>query len=208
MARKNKIGMTLIEMMVAIGIFTMGIAGFSLLFVKSWQMNGFVLEEGQDAIKASRAVDNLVIELRRASQAATGAYPVVSCAGTDLVIYVDADNDGVVERVHYFYDLAHGQLKRGVTRPSGSPASYPSGDQTITVFVDNVFNSAADPVFYYFNANYPGDTTNNPLSNPINPGDVRLIKVALLINMKPVTAPDNIKIESFAELRNINDYQQ
>ena len=200
--------MTLIEMMMAIFIFTLGILGFTYMFGQVWKMNGFTLEEGQDAMKASQAVDNLVVELRRASQSATGAYPLVSGTSTDLVMYVDVDNDGVVERVHYYYDLAHGQLKKGITKPSGSPASYPDGDQTTTVFVDNVFNTATDPIFYYYNSSYPGDAAHNPLSVPINPADVRLIKVLLFINIRPVTAPDNIKVESFAELRNINDYQQ
>jgi len=208
MLRQVKKGMTLIEMMIAIFIFTMGILGFTYMFGQAWKMNGFTLEEGQDAMKASQAVNNLVVELRRACQSAAGAYPIVSGTETDLVMYVDLNNDGIVERVHYYYNQANGQLMKGVTEPSGNPASYPNGDQTTTVFVDNVFNTGLDPVFYYYNSSYPADTTHNPLATPINPSDVRLIKVSLLINIRPITAPNNIKIESFAELRNINDYQQ
>ena len=38
--------MSLIEMIVAIFIFSLGMAGFSMLFVQSWKQNAYTLEMG------------------------------------------------------------------------------------------------------------------------------------------------------------------
>jgi hypothetical protein len=70
-----------------------------------------------------------------------------------------------------------------------------------------IVNENNNPVFFYYNKNYPGDTVNNPLATPIGVGDVRLIRVHLLVNIDPVHAPNNINIESFADLRNLKTYE-
>lgn len=198
--------MSLVEVIMAIGIFVIGIAGFTALFASSWRSNSFVLEEGEASFKASRAVNSIIKDLRKVRQADNGAYPVQSGDGFNLTVFIDIDNDGVTERVHYFLDQANDLIKRGVTEPSVSPATYPSGDQTVTTVMDYVINSDAQPIFYYYNKNYPGDLANNPLATPVSVGEVRLVKVHLMVNINPLKAPDNINIESFAELRNINSY--
>jgi hypothetical protein len=48
---------------------------------------------------------------------------------------------------------------------------------------------------------------NNPLDTPINVEDARLIRVHLFVNIDPVRAPNNINIESFADLRNLKNYE-
>lgn len=198
--------MTLVEVLVAIGIFVLGIEGFTLLFVKSWQSNSFILEEGQSSLLVSRAVTGIVSDLRRIRQSDAGEYPIKSGGDFDLVVFVDIDNDGVTEKVHYF--LGGTDLKRGVTKPVGTPAVYPAGDSDIQVLAGAIVNNPNQPIFYYYNKNYPGDLANNPLSTPIQVNDARLIKVHLLINIDPAKAPNNVNIESFAQLRNINDYVQ
>jgi hypothetical protein len=107
--------------------------------------------------------------------------------------------------VHYF--LEGNTLKQGVSEPiAGTPITYPAGDDTVTTLATSVINAANQPVFSYYNKDYPGDTVNNPLETPLAVEEARLIKVHLLMNIDPLKAPDNINIESFAELRNLNDY--
>lgn len=200
--------MTLAEMLVAIGIFSMGMAGFTMLFAKTWTINHFILEEGETSFKASRQVQEIVNDLRKVRQPDNGEYPVRSCDDFNLVVFLDIDGDNVTEKVHYFLDLDDDKLRRGITNPSGTPPVYPSGDQEVTVLTDYVVNGDDDPIFYYYNHDYPADTVNNPLVAPVaDVEDVRLIKVHLWINIDPVKAPENVNIESFAELRNLNDYQ-
>lgn len=197
--------MTLVEMMIAIAISTLILAGLSKLFVQSFQNNAFVLEEGQTALINQRAVDSLVRDIRRARQADNGNYPVVSGSGFDLVFYADADGDGKTERIHYFLD--NGLLKRGVRLPTaGSPVTYAPGDATVVTVATAIYNTPSEPIFTYYNANYPGDTVHNPLSMPITVSDVRLVKVHIAMNIDPNHAPDSINFESFAEFRNLNEY--
>lgn len=204
LAKKN--GMSLLEALIAIGIFTMGIAGFTVFFAKTWSSNKFILEEGQASMLASRSVEQIVKDLRRVRQPESGEYPIKSCSDFVLVVFIDIDKDGVTEKVHYYAE--NQQLKRGISKPSGTPPVYPSEDQQVAVLANYIINTSSQPVFYFYNNNYPGDAAHNPINTPVNDiEDVRLIKVHLLVNIDPAHAPDNINIESFAELRNLNDYQ-
>jgi hypothetical protein len=199
-------GMSLVEALVAIAIFGIAMEGFALLFVKSWQSNAFIFEEGVTIAKVSRVVNLVVGDLRKVRQSDAGGYPIQSGSDFDLTVFLDIDGDDKTERVHYFLDEDESKLKRGVTDPIvGTPTTYPEGDTVVTVLADYIMNTPDDPVFVYYNQDYPGDTANNPLSTPISPQDVRLIRVHLLMNIDPVRAPDNINIESVAELRNLGN---
>jgi len=201
----KKSGMTLIEAMIAIAIFAIGIGGFSLLFVKSWQSNSYVFEMGQSSIAASQGVNKVVGYLRKARQGDDGSYPIKSATDNDLVIFSDYDKDGITERLHLY--KSGNQLLAGWRKPSANlPKTYAAGDQGTKVIVDRIVNDASAPVFYYYNKNYPGDQANNPMPTPAGVADVRLVKVLLKINIEPNGAPDNIESSSFVELRNLNDF--
>ena len=202
---KNKKAMTLVDVIVSIGIFTLGVAGFSMLFVKSWKVNSFIVEEGNSIKIASQALNGVIKEIRKTRQADNGEYMIKSAEDFDLVVYTNDDSDPQTERVHYY--LENEKLKKGVSDPTGSPAVYPANDETVSVIADYVTNTPEQPIFYYYNKNYPGDTINNPLSTPANIGDIKLIKVLLWINIKPETAPDNVRMESFVNIRNLNEYE-
>lgn len=193
------------EVMVAIAIMLIAMEGFTLLFLKSWDTNKFILEEGMASAAASRATGKIVSQLRSVRQADNGDYPIESADDFDFKAYLDIDKDGVTERVHYFLDQATDELKVGVTDPvAGTPVSYPAADDTVSVLANYVVNESTNPVFYYFNQNYPGDTVNNPIATPAAIDQIRLVQVHLFVNIDPVHAPDNINIESFADLRNLN----
>lgn len=203
--RKLLRGMSLIEMLMAIFILLLGLEGVSLLFMNSWRTNRFILETGNASLIASRTVDIMVRDIRKARQADNGDYPIESGGDSDLKLYIDIDGDGVTERVHYY--LSNGSIYRGVTKPDATvPVTYPASDQTTTLLAEYISNTPSDPVFFYYNKNYPSDTTSNPLTTPVRIESVRLIRVHLLVNIDPVHAPDNINVESFAELRNLNNY--
>lgn len=205
MIKKIKSGMTLIEALIAIAIFTIGIGGFSLLFVKSWQSNSYVFEMGQSSMAASQGVNEIVGYLREVRQGDDGSYPIKSATDNDLVVFSDHDKDGITERLH-FYKNAN-QLVMGWRKPSGGlPITYAAGDQGTSVIADRVVNNAGTPIFYYYNKDYPGDQSNNPIPIPVNVANVRLVKILLKININPNQAPDNIETSSFVELRNLNDF--
>lgn len=205
-SQKKKLkGMTLLEMLVALSIMTMGMAGFSMLFISSWNSNKFIVEMGNASFLASRGVTETVAEIRKARQADNGDYPVESGDDFDLKVYLDIDGDGVTERVHYYHQGT--TLYQGITEPvAGLPITYPNADGTTRIIANSIINTATDPVFSYYNGDYPSDTVNNPLPTPVDVADVRMIKVHLMVNLDPFHAPEHVNIESFAELRNLNDY--
>ena len=199
--------MSLVEMLVAIAIFIIGMEGFALLFSRSWQANRFTLEMGQASLAASQGVGRMVNYARGAKQSDNGSYPIVSASNNDLVLYSDYDKDDITERLHFY--KSSGKIIMGVTNPTSSmPKSYPSGDEQLITVVNNVVNGSGEPVFYYYNKDYPGDVVNNPLATPANVSDIRLVKIYLFVNIDIGRAPDNIKMESFVELRNLNDYNR
>lgn len=196
------------EMLVAIAVALIIMQGFTLMFLKTWDINKFILEEGLASAAASHATNKLVIQLRGTQQADNGDYPIESANQFSIIFYCDIDDDGVVEKVHYFLDDANDQLKVGISNPNaGNPVTYPAVDSTVAVVASYVVNDNTDPIFYYYNKNYPGDTVNNPLATPANVGDIEMIRIHLYVNINPVHAPDNINIESFVDLRNLHDYE-
>lgn len=203
-ARKFLSGMTLVELLTAIFVMAVAMGGFSILFLRSYKMNSFILETGVASAAASRGVDRIVADLRKVRQGDDGSYPIISGTGTDLKVYLDIDNDGKTERVHYF--LQDGLLKQGITEPNATqPVTYPTVE-TVTTIVNYVANETNEPVFFYYNDDYPGDTVNNPLSTPISVQDARLVKVRLFININPNKVPEETNVESIAEFRNLNEY--
>jgi prepilin-type N-terminal cleavage/methylation domain-containing protein len=202
---KNKGGMTLIEMIVAIGIFSIGMVGFTVLFSRTWQNNSYTLEMGQTSMAVSQGVSKIVNYVRGARQSDNGAYAIKSANDNDLVIYSDYDKDDITERLHIY--LSNSTVFMGVTDPtSGMPKTYPSGDQETITLASRIVNNSTTPIFYYFNKDYPGDTVNNPLDTPASVSEIRLVKIYIQMNIDPNRAPDNIQLQSFAELRNLNDY--
>lgn len=202
-------GLTLIELLMALFIVGLVMQGFTLLFLRTWDTNKFILETGLASTMAQRANNKIIVDLRGIQQSDNGTFPIVEAAAQSLTIYTDIEDDGAVERVHYYLDQASDELRVGIRNPNTSvqPPTYANGDETTYVLAKYIVNASNDPVFYYYNDDYPGDTTNNPLTLPTNLGNIQLIKVRLLINIDPIKAPNNIYIESFVDLRNLHDYE-
>ncbi|TAK96797.1 hypothetical protein EPO05_00925 [Patescibacteria group bacterium] len=198
-------GLTLIETVIAIGILVIGMIGFSLLFLNVWKSNAYTYETGQASIAASQGASKAVGFIRKARQGDDGAYPIKSATNDDLVIFSDYDKDGITERLHFYKD--NEQLIMGYRRPSGGlPKTYAAGDEDSIVLAKNVVNQSTEPLFYYFNKNYPGDMVNNPVATPAYVWDIRLVEINLKVNITKGRGPENIEIRSFVEMRNLNDY--
>ena len=186
--------MSLSELVIAIGIFSLMLVGINELFVKSWQNYKLVVNTNEASVIANRGASEIVNVLRRMSDGDDGSYPILSANSFDLKFFSDIDKDGVVEKVHYY--LSGADLMVGVSNPSGFPLSYPSGDSSSSVLVHNIVNGGTQPIFYYFNGQ------NNSVSAPVgNLIDVKMIKVSLFVDRRE----GDLNIESYASLRNLSD---
>lgn len=202
---KNQKGLTLVETVVAIAIFAIGMEGFSLLFYHAWKNNAYTLEMGESSLVVSQGMNKLINYIRGARQADNGDYPVKSAADNDLVLYGDYDRDDVTERLHFYKN--NQTIFMGVTDPTATmPKTYPDEDQEIITIASRIVNTDAEPIFYYYDKNYAGGTAQLPLAMPVNIANARLLKIHLKINIDPNRAPDNIEMQSFVEMRNLNEY--
>ncbi len=198
-------GFTLVETLVALTIFTLGIAATILVFAKTVKSKAYALEMGKSAFVVSRSIGDLTQYLRRARQSDAGAYPIVSADKNDLVIFSDYDKDGTTERLHVY--LSNGKVYMGVRDPSATfPITYAAGDAQTFQLAASIVNTATDPMFSYYNKDYPLDP--DPVSTPADVSEIRLIRIFLKINIDPNRAPDNIQQETFVEIRNLNDYDR
>ena len=201
---RNKKGMTLVEMLVSIGIFSIAMSGLTALFINVWRSNKYSMELGQSVMVVSQGLGKMGNYIRGSRQSDNGSYPIVSASDNDLVIYSDYDKDNVTERLHIY--KSGNNVLMGVRDPSGTmPKTYASGDAETVTLASSIINNSSHPIFQYFDENYPIDTTNNPIATPASVSRIKLVRVYLQINIDPNNAPDNVEMESFIDIRNLND---
>jgi hypothetical protein len=202
--RMDSRGLTIVEMLIAMFIFVLIMAGSVFLISQIYKRYGFAMEQGRSISQVQQNVKIMVDEIRRASIADSGAYPIQNADKFDFVFFADIDHDRVAERVHYY--LQGITIQKGVSKPSGTPSTYPVGDQVVTQIGNYVRNTAGQPLFYYFDSNYPADQVNNPLTAPVSQiNRIRMVEVDIYYNIDLQRAPNNIRLQTFVEMRNLKD---
>ena len=119
----------------------------------------------------------------------------------EIIFYSDVDYDGLSERIRY--TLSGTQFIKGVIKPSGEPLSYPQVQETSRPLTEIVRNSSS-PLFYYYNSDWPTDTTNNPLPLAQRISETRQIKIILMTNPKANDSDSDYILESDIRLRMLN----
>ncbi len=194
-------GFTLIEMITVISIISLigiGLGTATVWGLRLWNVT-------QDHIKAQdqarTAFQSIVGEIREMQIADNGSYAIESADSDTLIFFSNIDSDNKREKVKY--ELQNGILYRWFAKSSSSvPPQYPAfSDSTKTVIVKNIVNTG--PVFQYYDDSYTG--TSAALSEPIPLGDVRLIKLHLLIDYDPGRTPSPLELETNVTLRNLKD---
>lgn len=194
-------GMSLVEMLVAIFLLTLGMIGFSLLVSRTWRTKGYIMEAAAATSTASRALTEVAHQLRGIRQGDDGSYPIKNVQPYSITVYRDDDDTPDIERVHYFID--DGKLKKGVTKFTEN--AYAEADENVEVLLNYVTNQdIGEPLFYYYNNDYPVNTQSHMITP--NAHDVRLVRVHLWVNVRPIVAPENVNLETFVEMRNLNEY--
>ena len=194
-------GFTLVEVVVAIGIFSVIIVAVGLFEVNifSYQRN---VSGSFTAVQDSQVIlKTLARDIRMASQGSDGSYALQTVATSTLSFFADINNDGLKERIRY--SLINSKLYRTTLVPTGSPLTYSGTESTSTVLTD-VVNATSTPVFSYFSGVYIGTTT-SPLPDPISPNVVRLVQINLVIGANGDQKPDGRKYTADVTLRNLKD---
>lgn len=192
-------GFTLIEMLVAIFGFTLIIWGLiglvSNVFLASSQQSSLL----NDTDQARRLAFNIAFQLRNGQTGSDGSYVLNMAGDQQLIFFANVDNTPSVERVRYF--VQNGQLWEGITSYNGT--TYNTSTEATTL-VQNDLANGNNPVFYYYDGNYIGSSTQVSLSQPVNVTQVKYIKVNLQIfNKAGVKNTNTYTVTSGAAIRNL-----
>lgn len=181
-----------IVVLLALAIFTLG----RDIFVSNYYAQKSLVAESD----AKSALTKMIKELREATPAVTGAYPLELASTTELIFYGDVDNDNISERVRYFLDGR--ALKRGLINPTGQPPSYQPETEVVATLANDMVNQL---VFSYYDRSYDSTASSSPLASPAAIQNIRLIKVELLIDADPNRSPIPLYLTSQVMLRNLKD---
>ncbi|OGG44131.1 hypothetical protein A2841_03980 [Candidatus Kaiserbacteria bacterium RIFCSPHIGHO2_01_FULL_48_10] len=188
-------GLTLLEMLVTLAIFTIIMATIVSSVLLFYRSNSSAIEQAYQVESARKGVDLLVRDIREVSYADNGAYPLAAIATSSIIFYADTDRDESVEMITY--KLSGASFLRTVVDSSGNPSVYTSTGTT-TVVSRYVQNNPQDVViFQYLNA------SSTPISSMSEIVNVRSIVINLIVNVNPTRAPGEFTLRSSATLRNL-----
>lgn len=155
--------------------------------------NSLVTEQ---AIQSTLQV--MMPEIRSIAQSNDGAYPISAAASSSFEFYSDIDQDGLFERVRYF--LNGTTFQKGVIKPSGSPLAYATSSEQLRDLVYNMV--VPSQIFSYYDSTATS-TDSVALSFPVNPLDVKTVRVNLVANKGTATIPAIVSTATEATIRNL-----
>lgn len=196
----NNKGISLLEVIVAVGIFVMLVGAAVEIFLFSWRGNAIVWEQLSTQNEGRKATQDFSKELRSATASSIGAYAIESATSAQIVFYSNIDSDSFVERIRYFVTGA--VLKKGVIKPAGNPLAYNSSAESITTIANDVANGTTS-VFSYYDGSFTG--SGNPLSGAIDVTKIRVVKMSLKLEENPNLSPVPFYIEIKVMIRNLKD---
>lgn len=192
-------GFSSIEVIVAATLFSLMVFVVASVRGNVATLSNLVNQRLQSRQDIDRAVEQLVTDVRSASRSSQGAYPIEQATTSSLVVFSDVDGDGVFERVRYA--VQGSDLVRGVTEPSGDPLAYSTSSERVATAIGNLASSTS-AIFQYYGAGYTG--TQAPLSaTGTLPSDVRVVRVTLLVDVKPREAPRSAYVSQLITVRNL-----
>ncbi len=200
---KQQKGVSLMELLIAIGIFLFVVAIVWLFISQTYSVQSFTFGQTIAIDEARRGVSRMVKEAREALPSDSGSYAIESANDFEFVFYADYDRDNAVERVRYF--LEGSNFIKGVTEASGQPLEYVSDNEEEYIISRYVRNAVDEPIFKYYDGSYSGKPSDVPLSAPANPLEVKLVHIYLKINVDPDKAPRDFELESDVQIRNLKE---
>ena len=198
--KKTFNGMTLVETLIAIFVFTIGMGLVTFLFSQSWSLFQVSFSLGNTQFIASNGVQKIVDTVRNAQRSDNGAYPLLIANENDIVIYSDVDKDGGAEKIRYFFS-GSGVIQEIRNSVFAAPPYYPDGYETSQEIIPFVVNASETPLFSFYNNN------NEELEESFSLTDIKMIKINVFVDENVHKDPESVNIESFASIRNLSQYE-
>lgn len=191
-------GFTVLELLIAMGIFSLLTLGVSWILISSLRTNRIVFDQLSAQGDGRKALQHIVNDIRRAEASSTGGFPLETVTTSTIIFYANIDEDGYRERVRFW--LSDRTLKKGIVKPAGSPLVYNTANESIVDIGHDIVNTST-PVFSYYDENFIG--TGVPLTQPVTSTDVHVVRVQLQIEKDPNKTPVPLLVESTAHIRSL-----
>ncbi len=197
--RKNKRGMTMLEVAVVLGILGIISVGASTLLMRGLRSNDVIWEQLTTQSEGRSVLHHIINDVRKAEESSVGSFPIVTATDNELTVYSNIDSDSLRERVRYWLDGT--TLKRGIIKPAGNPLSY-TQTEAVDAIARNVVNiDQGIPLFTYFDESYTG--TQAALETPVTLTDIHVIQIQLELEKDADKTPVPLHLESMFHLRNL-----
>lgn len=196
----KKSGFTLVETLVTVFVFSLIVAAMATFQTDVFQLNRYIQTGLNNQSEAKKLIKPFVNEVRSATPSNLGSYPLETVEPDEFSFYTDIDGDGLKEKVRYFLDGT--DFQKGVISPDPVNFSYDPADEEIVKVIRDIL---PQQIFYYYDSNYDGTDESDPLSEPVTPSDVRLVRVVLVIDSDPNEEPGPIEITTQVSIRNLKD---
>jgi type II secretory pathway pseudopilin PulG len=192
-------GMTLVEMVVIIGIYTILLLVITNSIVSIYQYNSYSIEQAGEIDNARRGMTQWNRDAKEMDTAEDGTFAIRIIEPHRFGYFSDTDIDNSVEYVEYI--LASTTVTKFTYNPSGTPLSYnfstPDTTEILSRFVQN--NLQGTSTFFYF------DSAGNQLTATSSLIDVRYIKAQIIVNIDPARSPGEFMLRSSIAPRNLKD---
>lgn len=196
----SKRGMSLVELMITLSVLLIVIVAIGAFESNIFTYKNEVAGSFETAQKSQTLLKTMLAELREASPGANGAFPLVRTASSTISFFSDIDNDGKPEQITY--SLIGTIMYKAVIKPTGSPLGYNPASQSTTTLNTAIVNGTL-ATFEYFDTNYNG--TSSPLTQPVSPTQVRLVRINQKIDIDPLHAPMPIVYSVQVSFRNLKN---
>lgn len=191
-------GLTLVETVVTIGIYTVLMLVITLSIQNLYQQNAYTIAQSREVDNARRGLDRLMRDALEMVPAEDGTFPVVVREPHRFGFFSDTDQDDGVEYVEFAYS-GTSTITKATHEPSGYPASYdfsvPDTVTTLSRYVQNQVQGTS--TFYYY------DDTGTLLGGGALLTDVHFVQAQLLINVDPLRSPGGYTLRSSVAPRNL-----
>jgi hypothetical protein len=190
-----KRGMSLIETMVWVGVFTAIMFALINTVLYFYKTNRYAMQQGSAVTSVQRGIDHMVRTIREAAYSNNGAYPIVSMSASQITFYANINNDQWIEKVHYY--IQNNVLYEGIITPSGDPAVYTNPEvlSDLSDYVRNVAQNVTMLTYY--------DKNGTQITDYTKVGDVRFVSITVIADVNPNDAPGTLTLHSTAALRNL-----
>lgn len=200
--KNSQRGFTFLEVIISLGIIMFILAAFmgvQILVRKSYQ---FSFNTHVTVDHANAVAQQMITVIRTTQPGDDGSFMLETLGDQALSIYSNVDDDTSVEKVRYFVD--GNSLKQGIIEPSGFPVEYLTENEVVKILTEHVQNES-EPLFYYYNGNWPDDEVNNPLASGARLANTRFVQLNIIINADPDRAEAEFVLSPTVTIRNLKD---